>query len=116
MFYRLLRKVPKTIGENRNKNKSFFIESVLKYFPPELKNRKKMGFVLPWEKWMKNDLRSFCEESILNLEYYPALNMGQVNLLWKDFIKGKPNINWLQIWSLVVLGKWTSINLSNKNK
>ena len=96
--------------------KKLLIDSTNGWIPQEIIHRKKMGFVLPWEKWMKNDLRSFCEESILNLEYYPALNMGQVNLLWKDFIKGKPNINWLQIWSLVVLGKWTSINLSNKNK
>ena len=96
--------------------KKLLIDSTNGWIPQEIIHRKKMGFVLPWEKWMKNELRCFCEESILNLEYYPALNMGQVNLLWKDFIKGKLNTNWLQIWSLVVLGKWTSINLSNKNK
>jgi asparagine synthase (glutamine-hydrolysing) len=74
-----------------------------------------MGFVLPWENWMKNELRSFCEESILNLDHYPAFNMRRVNSLWKNFLNGKPNANWIQVWSLVVLGKWTSINLSTKN-
>ena len=41
--------------------------------------------------------------------------MREVNLLWKDFLKGNPNVNGLQIWSLIVLGKWTAINLSIDN-
>ena len=95
--------------------KKLLIDSTKGWIPDEIIHRKKMGFVLPWESWMKNELRSFCEESILNLDYYSAFNMGRVNLLWKDFLNGKPNVNWIQVWSLVVLGKWTSINLSTKN-
>ena len=95
--------------------KKLLIDSTNGWIPDEIIHRKKMGFVLPWESWMKNELRSFCEESILNLDYYSAFNMGRVNLLWKDFLNGKPNVNWIQVWSLVVLGKWTSINLSTKN-
>ena len=95
--------------------KKLLIDSTSGWIPDEIINRKKMGFVLPWESWMKNELRSFCEESILNLDYYSAFNMGRVNSLWKDFLNGKPNVNWIQVWSLVVLGKWISINLSTKN-
>jgi len=95
--------------------KKLLIDSTKGWIPDEIIYRKKMGFVLPWEKWMKNELSSFCEESLLNLEDFSIFNMSQVNLLWKDFAKGNPYINWLQIWSLVVLGKWTAINLSSKN-
>jgi asparagine synthase (glutamine-hydrolysing) len=95
--------------------KKLLIDSTNGWIPDEIIYRKKMGFVLPWENWMKNELRFFCEESILNLDYYSAFNMGRVNSLWKDFLNGKPNVNWIQVWSLVVLGKWTSINLSTKN-
>ena len=95
--------------------KKLLIDSTNGWIPNEIIYRKKMGFVLPWENWMKNELRFFCEESILNLDYYSAFNMGRVNSLWKDFLNGKPNVNWIQVWSLVVLGKWTSINLSTKN-
>ena len=95
--------------------KKLLIDSTNGWIPDEIIHRKKMGFVLPWENWMKNELRSFCEESILNLDYYSAFNMVRVNSLWKDFLNGKPNVNWIQVWSLVVLGKWTSINLSTKN-
>ena len=95
--------------------KKLLIDSTNGWIPDEIIHRKKMGFVLPWENWMKNELCSFCEESILNLDYYSAFNMVRVNSLWKDFLNGKPNVNWIQVWSLVVLGKWTSINLSTKN-
>ena len=95
--------------------KKLLIDSTKGWIPDEIIHRKKMGFVLPWKKWMKNELSSFCEESLLNLEDFSIFNMSQVNLLWKDFVKGNPYINWLQIWSLVVLGKWTAINLSSKN-
>ena len=95
--------------------KKLLIDSTNGWIPDEIIHRKKMGFVLPWENWMKNELRFFCEESILNLGYYSAFNMVRVNSLWTDFLNGKPSVNWIQVWSLVVLGKWTSINLSTKN-
>ena len=95
--------------------KKLLIDSTKGWIPDEIIYRKKMGFVLPWESWMKNELRSFCEESIINLDHYPAFNMTRVNSLWKNFLNGNPKANWIQVWSLVVLGKWTSINLSTKN-
>lgn len=88
------------------------VDSTKGWIPEEIIKKNKIDLVLPLEKWMKNELSSFCEESISNLEYYPHFNMSKVNLLWMDFLKGNPNVNWIQIWSLVILGKWTCINLS----
>jgi asparagine synthase (glutamine-hydrolysing) len=73
-----------------------------------------MGFVLPWESWMKNELRSFCEQSIKSLENISFFDMNYVNTLWVDFLKNKSQVHWLQIWSLVVLGKWTANNSIKK--
>ena len=69
----------------------------------KLFNRKK-GFVLPWESWMKNELRSFCEESILNLDHYPAFNLSKVNSLWKNFKMGTQMQTGFK-YGLAVLGK-----------
>ena len=93
-------------------SKKLLIDSTKGWIPYDVIKRNKIDFVLPLEKWMKNELSSFCEESISHLEYYPTFNINKINILWKDFLKGNRNINWLQIWSLVVLGKWTAINLS----
>jgi len=95
-----------------NYSKKLLIDLTNGWIPEVFIERKKMDFLLPWEKWMKNELSSFCEKSISNLEYYPTFNMREVNLLWKEFLKVNSNVNWLQILSLVVLGKWTAINFS----
>jgi asparagine synthase (glutamine-hydrolysing) len=91
--------------------KKLLVDSTKGLIPDDVIKRNKIDFVLPLEKWMKNELSSFCQESISNLEYYPTFSMSKINKLWKDYLKGNRNLNWLQIWSLVVLGKWTAINL-----
>ena len=113
--YKLVEYVLSLPNGLKHSNK-LLVDSTKGWIPEEIIKKNKIDFVLPLEKWMKNELSSFCEESISNLEYYPHFNMSKVNLLWMNFLKGNPNINWIQIWSLVVLGKWTISNYSiNKN-
>ena len=95
--------------------KKLLVDSIKGWIPQEIIQRKKMGFVFPWEKWMKNELQDFCSESIKHLETIHFLNFRKVQLLWNNFLKGKSQVHWQQIWTLVVIGKWTAINL-NRNK
>ena len=95
--------------------KKLLVESVKGWIPKEIIHRKKMGFVFPWEKWMKNELQNFCFESIKHLESNHFLNFRKIELLWNNFLNGKSQVHWQQIWTLVVIGKWTAINL-NKNR
>ena len=101
-----------SLPDKSKPSKKILIDSTIGWVPEQIIERNEIDLVLPLKKWMKNELSSFCEESISNLEYYPNFSMSKVNLLWKDYLKGNPNANWIQIWSLVVLGKWTAINLS----
>ena len=95
--------------------KKLLVESVKGWIPKEIIHRKKMGFVFPWEKWMKNELQNFCFESIKHLESNHFLNFRKIELLWNNFLNGKSQVHWQQIWTLVVIGKWTAINL-NRNR
>ena len=61
-----------------------------------------MGFVFPWEKWMKNELQDFCSESIKHLETIHFFNFRNVQLLWNNFLKGKSQVHWQQIWTLLL--------------
>ena len=90
--------------------KKLLVDATQGWLPNEIQNRKKMGFVFPWEKWMKNELKDFCFESLQNLEDSRIFNMNLVLKLWSDFLKGHSNSHWIKIWTLVVLGKWTSLN------
>jgi asparagine synthase (glutamine-hydrolysing) len=85
--------------------KKLLTDSLQDLLPAELINRKKMGFVLPWQVWMKNDLKSFCEENLAHLESM-GLNIHMVNRLWNAFLKGDPLVSWSRIWPLVTLGHW----------
>ncbi|HXU26073.1 MAG TPA: asparagine synthase (glutamine-hydrolyzing) [Bacteroidia bacterium] len=85
--------------------KKLLTDSLQDLLPAEIINRKKMGFVLPWQLWMKNELKQFCEENLAHLEGM-GFNQNAVNNLWKSFLKGDPQITWSRIWPLVTLGNW----------
>jgi len=85
--------------------KKLLTDSLQDLLPSEIMNRKKMGFVLPWQLWMKNELKQFCEENLALLEGV-GFNQNAVNNLWKSFLKGDPQITWSRIWPLVTLGNW----------
>lgn len=85
--------------------KKLLTDSLQDLLPPEIMNRKKMGFVLPWQLWMKHELKQFCEENLAQLEGV-GFNQNAVNNLWKLFLKGDPQITWSRVWPLVTLGNW----------
>ncbi len=47
--------------------KSLLVESLKPLLPDEIVHRPKQGFLFPWNTWMKNELRSFCEKHINNM-------------------------------------------------
>ena len=69
-----------------------------------------MGFVFPWEKWMKKELKEFSYSGLTDLEQLNIFNIDEVYSLWNGFLSGNKLCPWHKIWSLVVLGKWISIN------
>jgi asparagine synthase (glutamine-hydrolysing) len=85
--------------------KKLLTDSLQDLLPPEIMNRKKMGFVLPWENWMKNELKGFCEENLKSMEEL-GLNYTQVMNLWSRFLKGDPRVTWSRVWPLVTLSNW----------
>ena len=78
--------------------------------PANIINRKKMGFVLPWEIWLKNDLKDFCTEHLSTLGNRNFMNDEIVQNIWRDFLAGKKLISWSRIWNLVVLEHWIQKN------
>ena len=81
-----------------------------KLLPDEIVYRKKMGFSFPWELWLKNDLKTFCESRIINISKRPHINELEVISLWNNFLLGKPTATWTKVWLLVVLEHWMQKN------
>ena len=90
--------------------KSLLVESLKPLLPDEIVFRKKQGFVFPWDLWLRNELRSFCELHIKKISQRPFIRGPQLMEYWKDFQKGNENIRWPEIWLFVVLDYWMEKN------
>lgn len=86
--------------------KKLLVDSLGDLLPSEIVNRPKMGFTLPWASWMKNELKSLCEEKLKRLGERGFLNADVLHSQWKKFLKGDPGVSWSRIWYLVVLSYW----------
>jgi asparagine synthase (glutamine-hydrolysing) len=108
--------VPPEIQFQRPPAKSLLVRSLPQQLPHQLVNRKKMGFTLPFEKWLRNDLKK--EVASVLTAPVPALSglisEPAVGRVWKDFLDGK--IAWSRPWALYILKKWFLINASGRQE
>jgi asparagine synthase (glutamine-hydrolysing) len=93
--------------------KKLLIDSLGDLLPDEVVNRPKMGFTLPWKNWMKNELKSFCEENIKSLSKRDFVNEQAVLNLWQQFLKDDARVSWSRVWHLIVLENWLNKNNIN---
>ncbi|MEO5570209.1 MAG: asparagine synthase (glutamine-hydrolyzing) [Bacteroidia bacterium] len=90
--------------------KKLLVDSLNGLLPDEIVHRKKMGFVFPWEVWLKNELRTFCEERISGLSKRNFINGKFLQNQWAKFLQGDATIRWLDMWLCVVLEDWMEKN------
>jgi len=82
--------------------------------PEEIVRRRKRGFTLPFESWMRQELRSEIEpvlkaERVNDGPLGKLLNGRQVQQIWQDFLGGA--VSWSRPWSLYVLQRWCEQHL-----
>ena len=92
--------------------KPLLADALADLLPHDFLARPKMGFTLPFEKWLQQNLRSevscvFEDDAMLSA---PALNSGAVQKLWRNFLQKPRAVGWSRPWSLYVLAKWCELN------
>lgn len=90
--------------------KKLLIDSLHGLLPSEVVDRPKMGFVLPWENWLKQDLKSFSEDRLKALGERGLFHSQAIQKLWAEFQKGNPRFTWARVWPMVVLEDWMQKN------
>jgi len=90
--------------------KSLLVESVKPLLPDEIVLRKKQGFLFPWNLWLKNELRSFCEQRIKNMAARPFVDGPALLAYWQRFLNNDSSVRWSEIWLFVVLEYWLEKN------
>jgi asparagine synthase (glutamine-hydrolysing) len=90
--------------------KSLLVESVKPLLPDEIVHRKKQGFLFPWQVWMKQQLKTFCETRIDRLCQRDFINGPNLKAYWKRFLDNDPSVRWSELWLFVVLEYWMERN------
>ena len=90
--------------------KKLLIDSLGDLLPNEIVNRPKMGFTLPWQYWLKNELKLFCEKNIYEFAEYDYCNTNEIKNLWQRFLNNDKTVTWSRIWHFVVLNNWLKEN------
>ena len=92
--------------------KPLLADAVSDLLPREFMRRPKMGFTLPFEKWLQQNLRSEVS-SVLEDETRvgaTGLSAEEVRGVWGKFLRKPRAVGWTRPWALYVLVKWCEIN------
>ena len=92
--------------------KSLLADAVADLLPRDFLARRKMGFTLPFEKWMQGRLRpeisSVFEDAKQLAE--SGLVADEARELWRKFLRAPRAVGWSRPWSLFVLARWCQLN------
>jgi asparagine synthase (glutamine-hydrolysing) len=93
-----------------HKPKQLLVDSLAPRLPAEIVHRKKMGFTLPFDHWLRKELHGFADQKIKSIAERPEFNSDAVLKKWNDFRKGDQSVLWIRIWQLIVLSDWLERN------
>jgi asparagine synthase (glutamine-hydrolysing) len=92
-------------------SKSLLLASLGVALPPEIVNRPKRGFTLPFEQWLRNEMRPALENTLLKSNWdQTSISATAVREVWDRFLANKTS--WSRPWSLFVLQRWCQQNLA----
>jgi asparagine synthase (glutamine-hydrolysing) len=82
--------------------------------PDQIVHRPKRGFTLPFEHWMRQELRAAIQP-VLESKRIDSGPLGgllrgrEVQQVWDDFVGG--SLSWSRPWALYVLQRWCELHL-----
>lgn len=84
----------------------------LKGLDPQLFNRPKLGFELPFDRWLRQALGREIEATLLDAEAVcgAGLDAAEVRRLWLAFKAGAKGLYWTRLWAIYSLIRWTQVN------
>jgi asparagine synthase (glutamine-hydrolysing) len=93
-----------------NLPKSLLLANLGVELPREIVNRPKRGFTLPFERWLRGEMRPVVEDVLLKSDWdQTSISASAVREVWNRFLAGRTS--WSRPWSLFVLAQWCGQNL-----
>ena len=84
--------------------KRLLVEALDGLLPDDVVNRPKMGFVLPWESWLRGELKEVCDAGLQSLKDRAWVQSDAIAGMERSFHAGETTWSWSRVWSLAVLG------------
>lgn len=102
-------KLPSSVKFTNNVPKYLMRKITHRYIPEKLMDRPKMGFAIPKEKWMREDLSSLVKEVILDSQARSSVfNKVQLEEYVNRFFR-KRNLEAEKIWNLFMFQYWYNV-------
>ena len=92
--------------------KPLLADAVADLLPRDFLARPKMGFTLPFEKWLQRNLRTEVSSVLRDSRRLSmsGVDAKAVEKVWDDFLAKPRAVGWSRPWSLYVLAQWCEIN------
>lgn len=97
--------IPASLKIKNGISKYIFKEVMKDILPKPVISKKKHGFNLPLETWLRTDLKKDVQEIILNVSRHSYFNNGNIEAMLKRFFEGDDAYNF-KIWELYVFQLW----------
>jgi asparagine synthase (glutamine-hydrolysing) len=91
--------------------KPLLVEALGGTLPDEVVHRRKRGFTLPFEHWLRDELRSEVDQALQRSAdgaLAAVLKPTAVQAIWHDF--GRGTTSWSRPWALYVLQRWCELH------
>jgi asparagine synthase (glutamine-hydrolysing) len=91
--------------------KPLLVSSLAGALPKDVVTRRKRGFTLPFEHWLKDELRPKIDKSLGEIGSGPlagVIDATAVEQVWKDFLSDRTS--WSRPWALYVLDSWCRLH------
>jgi len=93
-----------------NSPKGLLLTSLGVELPRAIVDRPKRGFTLPFERWLRGEMRPVVEDALLKSDWdQTSIGASAVREVWNRFLNGETS--WSRPWSLFVLKRWCEQNL-----
>jgi hypothetical protein len=92
--------------------KPLLADAVADLLPRDFLARRKMGFTLPFEKWMQGCLRPEISSVFEDSKQLAASGLvaDEARELWRKFLRAPRAVGWSRPWALFVLAEWRRLN------
>lgn len=82
--------------------------ALFKGVPKEIVFRRKKGFPVPWEKWLRGGLHQKVKERVLSTNWFKDyFNIREIENIFGEQLEGREN--GILIWNLLILSHWGQI-------